>query len=208
MRPLPIAIPALLLVAAFAAAQAPPPPTPVYTVSIQNAPGAFTGLDQPNATSTAAFQVVLTLANVVCGPDPVTIPVTIAATATGAPAFLSVAPEPEIVNFTVSPGPHMAAASPAGGSMDAGVRATIAGNITANASVSVTIQASAPAPTGCQGAGTLSGASSEPVTIFANLTAPPPPPPPEPTPEDTPFVGFFAVAAIAVVVALARRRRG
>ncbi|HET6403957.1 MAG TPA: hypothetical protein VFH78_04870 [Candidatus Thermoplasmatota archaeon] len=209
MRTLPLALVIALLVAPVGMAQGPlPSATPTYTVSIQNAPAAFTGLDTPNATSTATFQVVLSLTNVLCT-EAAVVPVTIAATASGAPGYFSVRPEPAVINFTISQGPHGSppVGSPGGGTGDGGVVATIEGNITANASVQVTVTATAPAPSGCQGAGGISEATSEPVVIFANMTAPPPPPVEEPTPEDTPFVGVLAVAAIAALVALARRRK-
>lgn len=202
---------ALALVPTALAQVPPPPPTPVYTVAIQNAPAEFTGISS-FANATAPVQVVLTIANVVCA-NPVTIPVTLTATATNAPAFFTVIPEPSVINVTIGQGPHGSppVSEPGGGAGDSTLRATI-GNITANASVAVTLTANAPAPPGapdgCQGAGTIAAAASEPVTIFANMTAPPPPPEPTPVEEDTP--GFGLVAAIGAVGAAAyaaRRRR-
>lgn len=211
MRSFTLALVATLLLAPLAHAQGPLPaqPTPVYTVVIQNAPAAFTGLEAANATSSAPFQVVLTLGNVVCAQQAV-IPVTITTTATGAPPFFTVAPEPSVINFTIDAGPHgnPPVGTAGGGTGDSAAVARIAGNITVNASVQVTVQASAPPPTGCQGAGNIAAATSDPVVIFANLTAETPPPPPPPPAEDTPFVGVLALAAVAVAVALARRRKG
>ena len=206
MRSLPLIFAGFLLAASLAAAQVPNQPTPVYTVTIENAPATFTGLDQPNATSSAAFQVVLRLANVVCA-QPVSIPVTITTSAASPPGYFSVAPQPDVINFTIAQGPHLEATSPAGGTGDSAAVATITGNITSDASVAVTVQASAPSPAGCQGAGAVGTATSEPVTIYANMTAPPPPPEPTPEDEDTPFVGVVALAAVLVGAALARRRR-
>lgn len=205
----------LVGLAAPAAAQEPLPgaPTPIYTVTIQNAPAEFPAL-VANGTANAPFQVVLTLGNVVCGAT-VTIPVTLTATAAGAPAFFRVMPEPAILNFTVGQGPHGSGtgAAAAGGTGDSAAKATITGNITANASVSVTLVASAPAPasgpTGCQGAGAISAATSDPVVVFANMTATPAPPVVEPTPEDTPGFGLVAlVAAAAIAVGLRRKQAG
>jgi hypothetical protein len=202
-----------LLFTPLAAAQAPiPAPAPFYTVEILNAPAAFTGLDTTNATSTAPFQVVLTIGNVVCAAA-VAIPVTITATAAGAPAFFSATVEPAVINITIAEGPHGSppAGAPGGGTGDAMTRATIAGNITTNASVQLTLVATAPAPpappTGCQGAGSISAASSAPVVVFANMTAQALPPAPPALEEDTPGIGTLVVVVAAIGVALASRKR-
>lgn len=203
---------AVLALSPIASAQLPaPPPTPIYTIEIQNAAATFPEL-VANGSETAGFSVLLTLGNVVCAAQ-VTIPVTLTATAAGAPTFAAFTLEPSVLNMTIAQGPH--GAPPAGeagtGLGDAAVRATITGNITANASVQVTVTASAPppppAPEGCQGAGQISAATSAPVVIFANMTAPPPPPVVEPTPEDTPGFEVVALVAAAAVVALVARRR-
>lgn len=206
----PFVLIAVLLVAPMAASQVPPlpgAPTPVYRVSIANAPPALMGLDVPNASVSAPFDVVLVLANVVCPPGGEVIPVTVTAVATGAPSNFAVVVEPSVINFTIDQGPHAEAAGAAGGTGNSAVRGTLTGNITTNASVAIVLTATAPAPTACQGAGSISAATSEPATVFANMTAPPPPPP-EPTPEeDTPFLGALAIATVGALVALSRRRR-
>lgn len=203
---------ALLASAPFVAAQAPPLPgaTPTYTVVLQNTPAEFPAL-AANGSVQVPFQVVVELANVICAAA-VQIPVTVTATAAGAPSNLVIAPEPSVINITISQGPHGAppVGSPGGGTGDGVVKASVTGNITANASVAVTLSAVAAAPpsgpTGCSGAGTVSDATSEPVTVFANLTETPRPPEPEPVEEDTP--GFTLVAAVgAVGIALLSRRR-
>lgn len=178
------------------------------TVAITGAPAAFPAL-QSNGTALAAFKVEVTLSNVVC-PQASTIPVTITATPKTTAAFFTVAPEPATVEIAVTAGPHGSppVGSPATGSADAGVKATTT-TITANASIPVEVVATAAAPAGCQGAGGISGASSEPVTIFANLTAPPAPTP-EPMPEEEnglPGPGALAGTLAALVAAAVRRRR-
>lgn len=208
-----VAVAALVAFAPLAAAQAPPvpAPTPTYTVVLQNTPAEFPALSA-NATVEAPYQVVVTLSNVVCAAA-VQIPVTITATPTGAPANFMVVPDPSVINITISEGPHAAppVGTPGGGTGDGVLKASITGNITANASVSVTVTAVATAPpsgpTGCAGAGTVSDAKSEPVTIFANLTETPRPPEPTPVEEDTPgFTLALAVAAVGVAL-LSRRKR-
>lgn len=212
MRSLPLTLlVAALASATLASAQVPAPPTPIYMVEIQNAPATFPAL-AANASAEASFSVLLTLGNVVCAQQ-VTIPVTVTATASGAPSFFSVAVDPPILNVTIAQGPH--GSPPVGdagtGVVDAVARATITGNITANASVQVTLTAAAPAPPGppdgCQGAGQISAATSAPVVVFANMTAPPAPPTPTPTPEDTPGFGAAVAVAAVALVAYGRRRR-
>lgn len=211
MRGLLIPLTLAVALAPLASAQLPPAPTPVYRVEIANAAPAFGDL-VANGSATAGFQVILTLGNVVCA-NQVTIPVTLASTISGAPPNMAVAIDPSVINFTIAQGPHgSGAGAPAGGGTgEAIARATITGNITANASAQVSIVASAPAPdgppTGCQGAGPIGAATSEPVVIFANMTATPQPPPVEPTPEDTPGFGVVAALAAVAIALLARRRK-
>lgn len=207
-----ITITLALLLVPMASAQIPAAPTPSYRLELLNAPGAFTGLASTNATATAPVQVVLTLSNVVCAAA-VSIPVTITVTSMGAPAFFSALADPEVINITISEGPHGSppVGTPGGGAGDTTIRAIIAGNITANASVPVEVKATAPAPPsgpgGCQGAGAISAAESAPVTIYANMTAEVLPPPP-PTPEaDSPGFGLVAALAAIAGVALWTRRR-
>lgn len=203
-----------LLLTPLATAQLPAPPVPVYTVEVLNAPAAFTGLATANATAQVPFSVQLVLANVVCAAQ-VTIPVTLTATAAGAPAYFSVRPDPEVINITISQGPHASepVGSPGGGSGDSALKAVITGNITTNASVQVTLVATAPAPpsgpAGCQGAGAISGASSAPVVVFANMTAPPAPPEPTPPPAESPGAGVIgALIALSVAGVWSRKKRG
>lgn len=199
-----------LLVAPYATAQGPgvPAPTPVYTLVLSGAPAEFTGLTGANATANAPVRVELRLGNVVCA-EPATIPVTVTATPANPPGYFSLIVEPSVVNVTITQGPHgnEPVGSAAAGAGDVVVRAIIRGNITTNASVAVTIAASAPAPSQCQGAGEVPSAASDPLTVFANMTAPPPPPVETAPTEDTPFVGLLAVAGVAVAVALGRRRK-
>lgn len=201
---------ALLLLPAGVAQVPPLPggPAPVYTIVLSGAPAEFAGLAGANATADAPVHFELTLGNVVCT-EATNIPVTLTATPTGAPAYFSVAVEPAIVNVTIEQGPHgnPPVGEPGRGAGDFVVKGIVTGNITSNASVAVSVAATAPAPAGCQGAGGFSGATSEPLTIYANMTAPPPPPAEEPPEEDTPFVGLLAVAAVVASVALARRRK-
>lgn len=200
------AVPSLLLVVLFAlplaAAQA-----PSMTVTITGAPAEFPALAS-NSTALAAFKVEVTLSNVIC-PQATTIPVTITATPKTTAAFFTAAPEPATVEIPVTAGPHGSppAGSPATGSADAAVKATTT-VITANASIPVEIVATAAAPAGCQGAGGVSGATSAPVTVFANLTAPPPPPVEEPPAEENGLPGpGVLMGTIAAFVAAALRRR-
>lgn len=207
----PIALLVVLLVAPLAAAQVPgvpTAPTPVHTLVLSGAPAEFTGLTGANATANAPVHFELRLGNVVCA-EAATIPVTITATPASPPGYFSLVVEPSVVNVTIEQGPHgnEPVGTAAAGAGDAVVRAIITGNITSNASVAVTVAASAPAPSECQGAGGIPSATSEPLTIFANMTAPPPPPVEEPPAEDTPFVGLLAVVGVAVAVALGRRRK-
>ena len=201
----------LLALTPLAAAQVPVPgATPQYTLLLQDVPGAFPELAS-NGTVQVPFTVVLTLSNVVCAAA-VQVPITLTTTVSGAPTGFTALPEPSVINITISEGPHGAppAGSPGGGRGDGAVKATIAGNTT-NASIAVTLVATAPAPpsgaNGCQGAGPISAATSEPATVFANTTAPPPPPEPTPVDEDTP--GFTLLVALAAVglAALTRRKR-
>lgn len=207
-----ILLAAALALAPHASAQVPEAPTPIYTVAIMNAAGEFPAL-AANGTGEVGFDVVLTAGNMVCSAD-VVVPVTVTATAAGAPSNFALTLEPAVLNFTIATGPHGSGTvgGPGGGTQPAIVRASIAGNITANASVQVTLVANAPAPAGppqgCQGAGPAIGsATSAPVVVFANLTATPQPPPPPSPEEDTPALGLVAVAAVAVGVALLRRKR-
>lgn len=205
----PLALLVILLLAPVGVGQVPPAPgapTPVFTLTLSGQPAEFTGLAGANATATAPVHLGLLLTNVVCTAA-VDIPVTITATPAGPPGYFSVAAEPSVINVTIEQGPHVAGVSDATGAGDAGVKATISGNITTNASVAVEVTASAAAPSECSGAGAVPSPTSAPVTIFANMTAPPPPPVEEPTPEDTPFVGMIALVGIAVTVALVRRRK-
>lgn len=199
---------ALLALAPIAAAQL-PSATPSYTLVLQDVPGAFPELTA-NGSVTVPFEVVLTLTNVVCG-NAVQVPVTLTTTVAGAPSGFTAVADPGVINITISQGPHGSgtAGPPGGGSGDGVVRASLVGNITTNASVAVTLVANAPAPPsgpmGCQGSGAISAATSEPATVFANMTAPPPPPAPTPVDEDTP--GFtLALALGAIGIALLTRR--
>ena len=213
MRSLSLLAVALLALAPLAAAQAPPvgAPTPTYTVVIQNAPAEFPAL-AANGTVEAPFDVVVALSNVVCTAA-VQIPITITATAAGAPSTFVVVPEPAVINMTISEGPHGSppVGTPGGGTASGVVKASIVGNITANASISVTLTATAAAPpgapNGCQGAGSVGEATSAPVTLFANLTAPPPPPEPTPVVEETPGFSLLLAAAAVGVALFVRRRR-
>lgn len=209
-----LSLAAALALAPVASAQVPVPggPAPVYTVEITNAPTDLAGL-AANTSAQAPFSIVLTLGNVVCTAA-VNIPVTLTATAQGAPSNVAFTVEPAVVNFTVDAGPHGSApaGSPAGGTADAMLVGAVTGNITANATVQITLSAVAPAPPGppegCQGAsGNIPQATSAPVLVNATLAATPQPPVVEPPSEDTPFVGLVAVLGVAAAVALARRRK-
>lgn len=195
---------AFVLALAFvpaAQAQVPPQPTPSMTVAISGLPAQFSGLAS-NATAEAPFKVDVTLRNVVC-PQAASVPVTITVSAAGAPAFFTVAADPESGAVNVPQGQFMA--SPASGSLDAKLVATL-GEILANASVPVEVKAAASAPTGCSGAGSIPGAEAS-ATIFANMTAPPPPPPPTPEDNDSPGPGALMGILAALGVAALRRRR-
>lgn len=192
---------ALLLAVPSAAAQA-----PSMTVTITGAPAEFPSLAS-NGTAQATFTVEVVLENVVC-PQDTSIPVMITATPQSPPPFLTFAVEPTEAGVPVTAGPHGGeqAGSPATGSVPGTLTAT-AGTIDANASVPVELVATAGAPAGCQGAGSIPSATSQPVTVFANVTAPPPPPEPTPENNDSPAPGFVLVALVALGVALMRRKR-
>lgn len=195
---------AFVLALAFvpaAQAQVPPQPTPSMTVAISGLPAQFSGLAS-NATPEVPFKVDVTLRNVVCA-QATSIPVTLTVSAAGAPAFFTVKADPESGAVNVAAGPYMANA--ASGSMDAKLVATI-GEILANASVPVEVKATASAPAGCNGAGSVPGAEAS-ATVYANMTAPPPPPPPTPDDNDSPGPGALLGVLAAMGAAALRRRR-
>lgn len=205
MRSVALVLLAFLLASTTVSAQVPTAPQASYTLTL-TAPGSFGPL-VANGSSTVAVGVDLVLSGVVC-PQPVTIPVTLTATPKGAPAFLKVTLEPSVINVSIAQGPQgIGPTAPGGGKGDAQLKATIVGNITANASVGVDVAATAPAPA-CQPA--PSGATSNTATVFANMTAPPPPPP-EPAPAKKGFLpgpGALVGVLAALVVAGALRRKG
>lgn len=201
MRSLVATIPFLLaltlVLVPAASAQA---PTPTMSIAISGLPAQFSGLVS-NATVEAPFKVDVTINNVVC-PTAGSIPVTLAVTGASPPAFFTVAVDPASGAVAVGAGPH---AQPTTGSVDAKLVATLK-DITANASVPVKVTATAGAPTGCQGAGAVNGATAE-ATVFANMTAPPPPPPPTPAPAESPGPGALMGIVAAVFAAAFWRRR-
>lgn len=205
MRPLTFASLALALALAPALVSAQVPSTsPTYTLTL-TAPGEFPTIAS-NATSTVTVSVALALAGVVCPPGGATVPVTLTATPKSAPPFVTVALEPSVVNITIAQGPHgIGPTPPASGTGDATLSA-IAGVIVQNASVAVDIVATAADP-GCQPSGL--SATSNTVSVFANMTAPPPPPP-EPVVEDKGFLpgpGALVGALVAMGAAALTRRK-
>lgn len=203
MRSLTLSLVALvLLLPALAQAQV-PSPSPTYTLTL-TAPGAFGPL-ATNGSGTVAVTVAMVLSGVIC-PQPVVVPITLTATPKSPPPFLTVTLDPSVINISIGQGPHGVGPTPAGGGTgDAQLKAMV-GNITANASVPIDIVATAPDP-GCQPGGL--SATSNTVTVFANMTAPPPPPPPvvEEKKGFLPGPGALVGVLVAMGVAAVYRRK-
>jgi hypothetical protein len=194
----PILLALLLALVPLAEAQVPAAPSSTMTVTITGLPAEFSGLAS-NGTAAAAFSVDVAVTNIVC-PAATTIPVTIEVSASGPPTFFSVVADPTEGTVAVGAGPQPSAR----GSVPASLVATLK-EITANASVPVTVKATAGAPQGCQGTVPLSGSAE--ATIYANMTAPPPPPAPTPEPAKSPGPGALMGIVAAVGAAAIWRRR-
>lgn len=201
----------LLVSLAILVAAAPAVSAQTLTVTIQDPPAAFPEL-QSNATASVSLNIGVMLSGVVCQAS--SIPITVTATAAGAPEFFTVALDPaEPVSIAVPagpyPGPVGAAPGPSfSGSTTVSLVATTT-EIAENASIPVSVSATAGFPAECSPSG--SDATSETVTVMANMTAPPPPPAEEPVPEEKGFLpgpgAFMGTVAALIAVALRRGAR-
>lgn len=189
----------LLFALALAAPAAGQVPSSTMTVTISGLPAELSGLAS-NATVRADFTVDVTATNLVC-PTASSIPVTIEVTAGGAPAFMTVVADPTSGAVTAAAGPHPTVS----GNVPSTLIVTLT-EVTANASVPITVKATAGPAAGCQGAGSNPTGSAE-ATVYANVTAPPPPPPPTPEPQESPGPGALMGIVAAVGAAALWRRR-
>lgn len=196
----PIVLAFLLALVPLAEAQVPAAPASTMTVTLSGLPAQFSGL-KSNGTADAPFSVDVAVTNVVC-PTAGSIPVTIEVSAGGAPAFFTVAADPTSGAVAVAAGPQPSAS----GSVPSKLVATIK-EITANASVPVTVKATAGPLANCQGTPGSSLSGSAEATVYANMTAPPPPPAPTPEPQESPGPGALMGIVAAVGAAAVWRRR-
>lgn len=201
----------LLLVTLAMLALAPAASAQTLTLTLSDPPAAFPEMAS-NATASVALSFGVTLSGVVC--QAATIPVTVTATAGGAPAFFTVALDPaEPVSVSVPAGAYPGMVGPAPGPVFSGTASVnlvaTTTQITDNATVPVSVSATAAFPAECTPSG--SAASTDTFTIVANLTAPPPPPAPEPVPEEKGFLpgpgAFMGTLAALIAVALRRGAR-
>lgn len=168
------------------------------SLTINGLPTEVQGLAS-NATVTVPFSVDYALqGNFLC-PQPATVPITISLQSGQSP-FITASVEPAEATVTITQGPHQNG----GGKVD-GTLTVVLTEINANASVPMTITATAGGVTSCQP--TWGGAEAT-ATTYANVTYEAPPPPTPPPVEESP--GFGAVLAVLAVVGVAvalRRRR-
>lgn len=195
-----VATPFLALALVLALAQGAQAQQPTMTVTITGLPTDLSGFSSNNTTE-AAFTVDVRVQGVVCAQGG-SVAVTISVEAPGAPPFVTVTADPTEGAVAIAQGQYVAAA--ASGNVPSKVKMEMK-EITANATLPVTVKASAAAPTGCQGAGTIAPQEAS-ATFNATITAPPPPPAPPAEPAESPGPGALMGILAAALVAAFRRR--
>lgn len=190
----------LLIALLLPVAAAQVPSTEVATtLEIADLPMQVQGLEN-NATVTVPFTVNYRAnGNFLC-PQPAAVPITITLSQGATSSFLTATLDTAEGSVAIGAGPHQGASGSVSGSLT-----IVLTEITANASIPLTLTADAGAVQGCTPGLPAAQATA---TTYANMTFVPPPPPPPPEIDESPGfeLVFLAVAGVAAAVMMRRKR--